>query len=115
MSESSIYQEIRGHMAYLRLCAAAEALPGELDPARKQELGHSEFMHRLLGVEVASTEARRRAGLERFACLPSPWTLNDFDSSAQPPADKKLETELATLRFLEPGTMTSVGHNRLTG
>ena len=31
MTESSIYQEIRAHLAYLRLGAAAEALPGELD------------------------------------------------------------------------------------
>ena len=51
-----------------------------------------------------ATEIRRRAGLERFACLPSPWTLDDFDFSAQPSVDKKLMTELGTLRFLEDAT-----------
>jgi DNA replication protein DnaC len=104
MSESSLYQEIRSHLAYLRLGAAAEALPAELEHARAENLGHSEFLHRLLGIEVLATEARRRAGLERFACLPSPWTLDDFDFSAQPSVDKKLMSELATLRFLEDAT-----------
>ena len=104
MSESSTYQELRSHLAYLRLSAAAEALPGELDHARKADLGHSEFLFRLLEVEVAATEARRRAGLERFASLPSPWKLADFDFSAQPSVDKKLVDELATLRFLEDAT-----------
>jgi hypothetical protein len=67
-------------------------------------VSRSEFMHRLLGVEVVATEARRRAGLKRFAWLPSPWTLDDFDFSAQPSVDKKLMTELETLRFLEDAT-----------
>ena len=104
MSENSTYQQIRAHLAYLRLGAAAEALPAELEHARTENLGHSEFLHRLLGVEVVATEARRRAGLERFACLPSPWTLEDFDFSAQPSVDKKLMNELGTLRFLEDAT-----------
>ena len=73
VSEASTYQQIRSHLAYLRLAAAAEALPGELDHARTDKLGHTEFLHRLLEVEVSATEIRRRAGLERFACLPSPW------------------------------------------
>jgi hypothetical protein len=50
MSENSMYQEIRSHLAYLRLGAAAEALPSELEHARAENLGHSEFLHRLLGV-----------------------------------------------------------------
>ena len=104
MSEPSTYQELRAHLAYLRLSAAAEALPGELDHARSNDLGHSEFLRRLLEVEVTATETRRRAGLERFASLPSPWRLSDFDFSAQPSVDRKLVDELGTLRFLEDAT-----------
>lgn len=104
MSESSTYQELRSHLAYLRLSAAAEALPGELDRARAANLGHQEFLARLLALEVEATEARRRAGLERFASLPSPWRLSDFDFSAQPSIDQKLVDELETLRFLEDAT-----------
>jgi len=94
MSEDSVYQALRGSLGYLRLAAAAEALPAELDYAQKNKLGHSAFLHRLLEVEVAATELRRRAGLERFASLPSPWRLSDFDFSAQPSVDKKLVDEL---------------------
>jgi DNA replication protein DnaC len=104
VSENSTYQKLRGHLAYLRLAAAAEALPGELDHAAKAKLGHTAFLERLLDVEVAATEARRHAGLERFANLPAPWRLTDFDFDAQPSVDRKLVDELATLRFLEDAT-----------
>lgn len=104
MSGPSSYQVLRSHLAYLRLAAAAEALPKELDRARKESSSHTEFLRRLLEVEVTATEQRRRAGLERFASLPCPWRLEDFDFSAQPSVDKKLVDELATLRFLEDAT-----------
>ncbi|MGA2036553.1 MAG: IS21-like element helper ATPase IstB [Acidimicrobiales bacterium] len=104
MSEDSTYQTLRGHLAYLRMAAAAEALPGELDHARTHKLGHSAFLARLLEVEVTATEIRRQAGLERFACLPAPWRIDDFDFDAQPSIDKALVHELATLRFLEDAT-----------
>ncbi len=104
MSETSVYQKIRGHLAYLRLPAAAEALPGILDAAQKSKRGHSAVLEELLAVEVAATEVRRRAGLERFARLPAPWRISDFDFDAQPSIDRKLVEELATLRFLEDAT-----------
>jgi hypothetical protein len=104
MSDASIYQQLRGHLAYLRLSAAAEALPGELDHAKAHKLGHTAFLERLLAVEVGATELRRRASLERFASLPSPWRLEDFDFSAQPSVDRSLVNELATLRFLDDAT-----------
>ena len=53
---------------------------------------------------MSSVEQRRRASLARFASLPSPFTLADFDFSAQPSVDKKLIDELATLRFVEDAT-----------
>ena len=104
MSEASTYQQLRSHLGYLRLSAAAEALPGELDYAKTNKLGHTAFLERLLAVEVEATETRRRASLERFASLPSPWRLEDFDFAAQPSVDKALVNELATLRFLEDAT-----------
>jgi DNA replication protein DnaC len=104
MSEDSIYQQLRGSLGYLRLSAAAEALPAELDYAKEHKLGHSAFLGRLLEVEVAATEERRRAGLERFGRLPGPWRVEDFDFDAQPSVDKAMVHELATLRFLEDAT-----------
>jgi DNA replication protein DnaC len=104
VSESSVYQRLRGHLAELRLSAAAEALPGELDQAAADGLSHTAFLERLLAVEVTATQARRQASLARFACLPAPWQLADFDFDAQPSVDRKLIAELGTLRFLDDAT-----------
>ena len=104
MTDNSTYQQLRGHLAYLRLAAAAEALPGELDHAQTKKLSHTAFLERLLAVEVTATEARRHAGLARFANLPAPWRLSDFDFDAQPSIDRQLVNELGTLRFLEDAT-----------
>ncbi|MPY81674.1 MAG: AAA family ATPase, partial [Actinophytocola sp.] len=98
------YQKLRSHLAYLRLGAAAEALPGALDHAHAHQLSHTAFLEQLLDVEVAATEVRRQAGLERFARLPAPWRLSDYDFDAQPAVDRKLVNELGTLRFLEDAT-----------
>jgi len=104
MTDASVYQQLRGHLATLRLAAAAEALPGVLDGARAEELGHTAFLERLLAIEVAATTARRLLSLERFAALPAAWRLADFDFDAQPSVDRKLVGELGTLRFLEDAT-----------
>jgi DNA replication protein DnaC len=104
MSEDSIYQQLRSHLASLRMTAAAEALPAELDYANQHKLGHSAFLSRLLEIEVAAADARRRESLERFSRLPAPWRLADFDFDAQPSVDRSMVNELATLRFLEDAT-----------
>jgi DNA replication protein DnaC len=104
VTSDSLYQQLRSNLAYLRLHAAAEALPGELERATKEKLSHSSFLKRLTDVEVGATEVRRRESLERFARLPAPWRIADFDFDAQPSVDKAMVHELATLRFLEDAT-----------
>ncbi len=104
MTDDSLYQQLRSQLAYLRLGAAAQALPQVLDTARTGKLSHSAFLHLLLDAEVTDTQARRHAGLERFARLPAPWRLDDFDFDAQPAVDRAMVHELATLRFLEDAT-----------
>ena len=104
MSDNEVYQRLRGHLAALRMTAAAEALPAELDHARTAQLSHTAFLERLLALEVTAAHARRQASLARFACLPAPWQIADFDFDAQPSIDRTLVRELATLRFLEDAT-----------
>jgi DNA replication protein DnaC len=104
MSEASSYQMLRGHLATLKLTTAAEALPGLLDAARSEQLSPTALLERLFALEVAAADERRHASLARFACLPAPWQLTDFDFDAQPAVDRKLVDELATLRFLHDAT-----------
>ncbi len=101
MSEARRYQQLRAHLSYLKLGDAAEALPRVLDAARSENLSLTAALERLLEIEVNATEDRRLAARLRFACLPEPWTLGDFDFAAQPGVDEKLIRDLASLRFLD--------------
>jgi len=98
---TSAYQQLRGHLHYLRLEAAAEALPAALDHAKAHQFGHTAFLEHLLGIEVTATQTRRQQSRLRFAALPAPWRLEDFDFDAQPSVDRALVQELATLRFID--------------
>lgn len=103
-TQAALYQQLRAHLAVLRLHTAAEQLPAVLDAATTEGLSLTAALERLLAAEVTATEARRLAGRLRFACLPTPATLEDFDYDAQPGADRALLTELATCRYLESAT-----------
>ena len=100
-TEARRYQQLRAHLHYLKLTDAAQALPAVLDQARDGQLSLTAALERLLDIEVTATEARRLSSRLRFACLPQPWTLADFDFSAQPGIDEELIRDLATLRFLD--------------
>ena len=104
MSKDSVYQQLRGHLAYLKLAATAETLPAHLQAARRSDIGHTEFLEGLLRVEVEATEARRWTARMRFANFPTPSQLEDFDFSAQPSIDEKLVRELACGAYLTDAT-----------
>jgi DNA replication protein DnaC len=99
--EARTYQRLREHLAVLRLTAAAEALTGVLDEARTRDLSLTSALERLLAIEVDAVEQRKLAGRLRFACLPAPYSLDQYDFTAQPGVDEKLIRELASLRFLD--------------
>jgi DNA replication protein DnaC len=98
---AAAYQRLRAHLDYLKLPTAAEHLPAVLDAARTEQLSVTAALERLLELEVAATEDRRRTGRLRFASLPAPWTLEDLDYDASPTLDRALITDLASLRFVE--------------
>ncbi len=101
MNRGATYQELRSHLAYLKLAAVAEQLPGALEQAQKSKPSYTQFLADLLAVEVSATEERRLQGRLRFASFPQSKTLEEFDFSAQPSLDRRLLDELATLRFIE--------------
>lgn len=100
----SIYQQLRGHLTNLKLSAAAEALPRVIEEATAEKLSFTAALERLLQIEVTTAEARRLTGRLRFACLPSPASLEDFDYDAQPGVDHKLINELGTCAYLHNAT-----------
>ena len=103
-AQASLYQQLRGHLAVLKLHDAAEALPAVLDQASTEGLTMTAALERLLAIEVTANQARRLAGRLRFASLPSPATLEDFDYDAAAGIDRHLIEELGTCRYLETAT-----------
>ena len=71
-AQASLYQQLRGHLAELKMPDAAEALPGVLDAAAAEGLTLTAALERLFAIEVSATQARRLAGRLRFASLPTP-------------------------------------------
>lgn len=100
MSADTLYQQLRGHLHYLKLAAVADALAPALEHAEREHPGYTEFLHGLLGAEVDATEQRRLTGRLRFSKLPARKTLQQFDHDAQPGLDRRMIDELATLRFI---------------
>ena len=97
----TIYQQLREHLYYLGLRAAADQLAPALQTAQHDKPGYTQFLHDLLATEVNAVEQRRLQGRLRFAKLPARKTLEQFDFSAQPNLDRRLVEDLATLRFVE--------------
>ncbi|MGY2092781.1 IS21-like element helper ATPase IstB [Nocardia gipuzkoensis] len=98
------YQQLRSHLATLKLHAAAEALPSVLEDATTQNLSATATLEKLLRIEVHDTEARRLTGRLRFANLPTPASLENFDVDAASGIDRPLLDELGTCRYLETAT-----------
>jgi DNA replication protein DnaC len=103
-SAASVYQQLRGHLAVLRIDTAAAQLPAVLDAATNNGLTLTAALEQLLRLEVDATEARRLAGRLRFACLPTHATLDGFDYDAAAGVDPHLVAELGTCRYLESAT-----------
>ena len=68
-------QRLRGHLAYLKLPAALEALPAILDAARDGQLSALEAIEQLIGTEADAAEARKLASRLHWAALPAPWRI----------------------------------------
>lgn len=98
-SPNRTYQQLRSHLAFLKLHAAAEHLAPVLDA--HSDADHVTVLEKLLGIEADATRTRRTESRRRLAGLPAAWRLDDFDYDAQPGIDPKLIADLATMRFLD--------------
>jgi DNA replication protein DnaC len=98
-SPNRTYQQLRAHLAYLKLDAAADALASVLDDAEGSS--HVQMLERLLGIEVEATSTRRRESRRRLAGLPAAHRIDDFDFDAQPAVEPQMIRDLASLRFVD--------------
>ena len=90
MSADTLYEQLRGHLHYLKLAAVAEQLAPALERAERDRPGYTEFIAGLLETEVDATEQRRLQGpTTRPHRPPTRWGIpivapGDFPSSLTP-------------------------------
>jgi len=87
----------------LRLGRIATVLDRELDRAKTEKCGYSEFLARLLREEYHDQRERAIKGRIDRAGIPEKWSLDSFPWDRQPGVDKRAIRELAGLDFVRSG------------
>ena len=98
---SSLYEQIKSDLGYLKLDAAAGSFAGLAEQARTEDWTHIDFLARLVAIGATADRDRRRAARMRYARFPFHRRVADFDFDFQPSIDPKLDADLATLRFID--------------
>jgi len=78
----------------------AERLPATAERARAEQWPYEQFLEALLEAEVFAREASGARTRTRYAGFPALKTLDDFDWTAQPSAERPLVLHLAQLDWL---------------
>lgn len=84
----------------LKLSGVLHSLRLRIDQAVEDNLGHEEFLYRLLNDEVERREARQLDMRLRRAAFEGHKTLEDFDFSFNPSIPKAKVIDLATCTFI---------------
>ena len=100
---SGVYERVKTDLDYLAWPRAAECFAALADEAKRENWTHVEYLARVVAEQSASTMGRRLAARLRFARFPFRRTVDEFDFDFQPSIDRKLVTDLATLRFIAEG------------
>lgn len=96
----SLHDDLADQFKRLRLVGLGESLEARLAQAQEDQLGHLEFLYRLLSDEVARRDARQLELRLRRAHFEQEKVLEDFDFSFNPAVPKSKVLELATCRFV---------------
>jgi DNA replication protein DnaC len=97
----SAMDNIRKHLATLKLSRMEKMLDDILASAAKKNLATEAVLERLLEIEAVSLIERRIERRIRESKLPERKLLADFDFAFQTGIDKRQVMELATLSFVE--------------
>lgn len=98
---SSLYEQIKSDLGYLKLDAAAGAFATLAEQARVEDWTHIDFLARLVAIQATADRDRRLAARMRFARFPFHRRVEEFDFDFQPSIDRALVDDLATLRFID--------------
>jgi DNA replication protein DnaC len=98
---TGVYEQLKGDLDYLKLARAAECFATLAEEAAEKKWSHVEYLGRVIAEQAAATTNRRLAARLRFARFPYRRSIEDFDFDFQPSVDRKLVSDLATLRFIE--------------
>ncbi len=97
----SLYEQIKADLGYLKLDAAAGSFATLAEQARAEDWTHIDYLARLVAIQATADRDRRLAARMRFARFPLHRRIEDFDFDFQPSIDRKLLTDLTTLRFID--------------
>lgn len=96
------HEQFRINCQYLGLKRLAEEYQQIIDAAHENDTGYYDFISHIVQLEAAAKQQRRIEYLVKTSRLPYPLKLlADFDFDFQPGLNRKLITELASLRFIE--------------
>src|ERR1700741_621896 len=88
-------------LASLKAPRIGERLAETAERAREEKWPYEQFLEALLEAEVFAREASGARQRIRHAAFPAQKTLEDFDWTAQPAAERPLVMHLAQLAWIE--------------
>jgi DNA replication protein DnaC len=97
---ASVYERLKDDLGYLQLGRAQERFAVLAEQATKEEWSHVDYLAAVMAEQVAATTNRRLAARMRYARFPYRRSVEDFDFEFQPSVDRKLVSDLASLRFI---------------
>jgi DNA replication protein DnaC len=97
----SLRDQIRGHLADLKMPGALEALDSVLSRIDAGQMAAPEAIRAVLEAQISLRNHRRLEAAMRSSRLPAVKLLEDFDFSFQPSVKREQIESLATLGFVE--------------
>src|SRR5438046_599081 len=105
MSTARMKGDVGERLPYLlskmRAPRMLEYLTETAERARMEQWPYEQFLEALLEAEVFARDASGARQRIRHACFPARKTLEDFDRSAQPAAERPLAMHLSQLAWIE--------------
>lgn len=100
MARYIVSSDLLGVLRRLRLGRLAETLPERFALAQAQSMSHEDFLLMVLSEEVSRRESNAVQNRIHDSRLDPNMTLETFDASAKITYDKKLYSELCSLRYV---------------